>query len=261
MKKRIVSLVLALCILCVGGLFTSCNQINTFGVIVQAMEKTKAMDSMAAEMKMQMDMEMEGMSLSIPVTADIKATGLDSDKPIMYTNMSMSMLGQTVDMEMYMEDGWAYIDAMGMQYKTNATEEISQYDYKDDIDAMLQEIPEELLKDAEFVENDDGSKTVFISISNEQFAEIYDDYIDSVNETAGTSVVEDMTISDAVVTITVADEYISVYDMKFTMTMNVEGVSTTTKVTASVTYENPGQEVTITPPEGYQDYEEMTLAE
>ena len=48
-------------------------------------------------------------------------------------------------------------------------------------------------------------------------------------------------------------------DIAFTMDMTVEGVSTTVEAKATVTYENPGQPVTVTPPEGYQDFEEISM--
>ena len=258
MLKKIFSFVLVMCLVLMCGSLTACNE-DIYSIINDAVEKTDDLDSMDAEMKIQMDIATEGMTLSMPVTVDMKAKGLNSDSPILSSDLSMTMLGQTMEMQMYQEGDWAYLVIDEMKYKTSIAEAESEYDYSDDIDAMLQEIPENLLKDVKAVKNDDGSQTVTINISDKQFAEIYDDFIEDVNSSSGTDVA-DIKISDAVVSITVADGYISVYDIKFKMEMEIEGMKATADVKASVTYKNPGKDVTVTAPEGYKDFEELDLS-
>lgn len=254
--KRIISLVLALCVVCMCGVLVSCETESTFSVISTALDNTQALDYMDATMEMEINMESQGTTMSIPMTADIKANNLKSDNPVMSTEISMSMLGMTVDMKMYQEGEWAYYDALGMKYKTKITEETSEYDYSDDVDSMVQDLPEELLENIELVKSEDGSVTVTVAVPDEQFADIYDDYIDSLNSTTGYED-GDITITNAKVSITVKDEYLAVYDMSFNMNIDIEGVSSTADVTTKVTYNNPGEKVTVTPPEGYKDYKEM----
>ena len=254
--KRIISLVLALCVVCMCGVLVSCETESTFSVISTALDNTQALDYMDATMEMEINMESQGTTMSIPMTADIKANNLKSDNPVMSTEISMSMLGMTVDMKMYQEGEWAYYDALGMKYKIKVTEETNEYDYSDDVNFMVKDIPEELLENVELVKSEDGSVTVTVAIPDEQFADIYDDYIDSLNSTTGYED-GDITITNAKVSITVKDEYVSVYDMSFNMNIDIEGVSSAAEVTAKVTYNNPGEKVTVTPPEGYKDYKEM----
>ena len=254
--KRIISLVLVLCMLFMCGILVSCETQSTFQVISTALDNTQALDYMDATMEMEINMESQGTTMSIPMTADIKANNLKSDNPVMSTEISMSMLGMTVDMKMYQEGEWAYYDALGMKYKTKITEETSEYDYTDDVDSMVQDLPEELFENIELVKGEDGSLTVTVAIPDEQFADIYDDYIDSLNSTTGYED-GDITVTDAKVSITVKDEYLSVYDMSFNMNIDIAGVSSAAEVTAKVTYNNLGEKVTVTPPDGYKDYEEM----
>lgn len=277
MKRRLVSLLLALTLLCSGVLFTACGGENAPGgtnapetteapettqapsvseVLNAALEKTQNLDSVAAEMKMEMNMAMEGMTMSIPMTAKFKVKDASSENPVMSAVVTMSLFGESFDVEMYQEGQWAYIVMEDMKYKSNVEDMESEYDYTDDADAMLQEIPEELLKDVEFVEAADGSQTATVTFTEEKFAEIYGDFIEDVNSDTEAGL-EDMKISNAVVTVTVADGYVTVYDVAFTMEVTVEEMSTTTEVKATLTLEDPGKEVTITPPEGYQDFEEM----
>lgn len=260
MKRKIVSVLLALCVVLMCVSLTACKNESAYSVIGSAVEKTQALDSMAAEMKIEMNMAMEGMTMSIPITADMKVKDLQSENPIVSSNISMSMLGQNVEMEMYQEGDWAYIVIDDMKYKTNITEAESEYDYSDDMNDMLKSLPEELLKDVQVVVNADGSKTVTVSIPDEKFSEIYEDFLEGLDTATGTEGA-DIKISDAVVTITVAEDYISVYDMKFNMDMEIEGVATATEVKATITYKDLGTEVTVTPPEGYESFEEFSLTE
>lgn len=265
MKKRLISLLLALTILCTGILFTGCGNEKTpeetkdkttFEIINEALEKTENLESMAAEMKMEMNMAAEGMTMSIPMTMKLKAKDMKSESPIISMVVSMTMLGQDIDIEMYQEGQWAYMVMGDMKYKANAEDMESEYDYTEITDDMFQQIPEELLKDVELVKAEDGSQSVTIALPAEKFAEIYDDYIESVNSDTEIDLGE-MTITDPVVKITIANGYVTVYDISFKMEMTVEGVSSSTEVKTTLTYENPGQEVTITPPEGYQEFEEV----
>lgn len=258
MKKRIVSLLLALCVFCMCGLLASCNQLSTFVVVSQALEKTAKLDSMEAKMEMEMEMSMMGMDITVPIDAEVKAKGLQGDNPVSLSDISTSVLGQTVEMVMYQEGDWAYYVVDDMKYKTNIAEAEAETDYTGVVTGLLQKLPEGLLEGIELVDNEDGSQTMSLELSGEQFTEIYADILDTTSAQYGDSISK-FEISDASISITVKDGYVSVFDMAFTMDMTVEGVETSSDVVYKVSYLNPGQEVTITPPEGYQDFEEMDL--
>lgn len=254
MKNRVLTLLLTLLFMC--SLCTGCgSSASAHSVIQSAMEKTQALDSMAAEMKMEMTMSANGMTLSMPITVNIKAKDIKSDDPVVFTKLSLTMLGQSLDAEMYQENEWSYVVMGDTKYKTQAENRVDEYDYSDEI---LQDIPEVLLENVEMVKGEDGSATATISIPGEQFTQIYEELIETLNESVSEEA--EVVISDAVVKITVANGYISVYDMAFNMEVTVDDTSSTMDVKASVSYENPGQDVEITPPEGYQDFEEISSA-
>ena len=261
--KKLVAIVLTVCVICTA-MFAGCGPLakeeTTFEILNKATANTQSLDSMSAEMKMEMKMDMEGMTMSIPLTAQVKAKNLKSDSPVMSSEISMSLLGQSIEMQMYQEGDWVYMSIDDMNYKTSASEAQSEYDYTDNMNDMLQVIPEDLLQDIEMIKNEDGSASVTVAIPDDLFVDIYADFIAGVNESAGADI-DEMKISDAVVTVTVANGYISVYEMEFAMEMTVADTATKTEVKASVTYEDPGKDVEITPPEGYQDFEEMDLSD
>lgn len=266
MKRRMIALLLALTLLCTGVLFTGCGNgtepevvkgQTAFEVINAALEKTENLDSMAAQMKMEINMTAAGLSLSIPITMNLKGKGMKSTNPIISTDVSMSIFGQSMEFELYQEGGWTYMVMGDMKYKAPVSDETDDMDYAESFDEILKKIPESVLKDVELVKAADGSQTATISFPAELFAEVYEEFVESVNSETGTDA-EEMQISDAVVKITVADGYITVYDLSFKMGMTVEGVSTSAEAKATITYDNPGKDVTITSPEGYQSFEETT---
>lgn len=270
MKKRIACLILALSVLCTGIMLTACGndggkpktepttiaEKSVAEVLNEALEKTGNLDSMAAVMKMEMNMAAEGITMSIPITANIKAKDIKGDNPVTSVLVTMSMFGEEMNIEMYQEGKWAYMVLGDMKYKMNAKDLGNEFNYSDSANDMLKVLPEDLLKDVELIKAEDGSQTATISISSEKFAEIYDELIDTVNSETG-SETGTIKISDAVVKITVANGYVSIYDIVFTMDMDVDGTNTTTEVKTTLTYEKPGEAVTVIPPEGYQEFEEM----
>ena len=140
---------------------------------------------------------------------------------------------------------------------------MEDYDAMSDISSTVKALPEEWLKDIVATENADGSKTVALDLTDEQLESVYSEMIDSVKESAASgATITDCTFSDASLEITVAEDgYISVYKLTFVMDlgMDIEGVNYDSETGAEIiiTYHNPGQSVTVTAPEGYQDYEEV----
>ena len=113
-------------------------------------------------------------------------------------------------------------------------------------------------------DNGDGTRSVSAAISDEEFAEIYQDFIDDMSASAGQEgAVSDLSVSNGKVDITVDENgYVSVYKVSFEMNLKVEssGVSMDAKapVEMAITFHNPGTAVTVTPPDGYQDFPEVS---
>ena len=122
-------------------------------------------------------------------------------------------------------------------------------------DSMIQSIPEDLLKDVEVVTNADGSKMIELAFTPEKFAEIYKDFIAEMNSDED---IENMTISGQSVRITVNNGYVTEYALSFTMTGVSSDVKTSNEINAIATYTNPGTNAVPTPPMGYKDFQEIT---
>ncbi len=258
MKKKILSVLLALCLLCTGFLMTSCDKAED--IFEEAYKNTEALDSFAAEIEMNISMKMNGQTYTIPMTIDMKIKDAKSDNPTMFADYSMSVMGESMEAEMYLEDGWLYMVSESLPYdgvKMNAATAGDDYDFNDDMDDIVQDIPEEFFKDIKPVKNKDGSKTITIEFSDEDFSEIYGDIIDSVKESADLGDVDDVYIEDAVVVITIKDDYISVYEMNFSMGMTIGSETVTADVEMTATYSDYG-DVSIKAPEGYQNFVDIS---
>lgn len=268
MKKKIITLLLvfclAICFVGCGKSTTDKNDGNENSTPAQsdvvsvndAVKKTQELDSVDATLKMEMKMSEDGMDITIPIVADIKAKALKSDSPIISTVMTMSMMGEELEMEMYQENDWVYIAEGGTGYKMSAADMGSDYDYAGDMKDMLKTLPDDLVKSAKSEKAEDGSTTYTIDVSGEKFTEIYADFLSDVNEDSGMTG-EDVKISDVIIKITTANGYVSVYEMNFIMDVTIDEVASKFDVNASITYNNLGKEVTVTPPDGYQDFEEL----
>ena len=120
----------------------------------------------------------------------------------------------------------------------------------------MKKLPADLLKDVEVVKNDDKSKTVTVAIPDETFSELFDDLLDTMTDSMGVNATG-LTISDAVVEITVKNGYVQTYGVDFSMAMTVEGISFTATAECEMVYENPGEAVTVTLPTGYENFREV----
>lgn len=250
MKKRIIALALTLLMLC--SLLAGCGKQSTYKTVEEALARTQALEEMSVKIEMDRTISTESMSMSIPMTMEIKAKDAKSSTPTILTKLSLSMLGQTVSTEIYQEDGWSYAVMGDMKTKTKSAPQLDQYDYSEE---MMQMIPEALMKYVELEKGENGSATATITIPGEKFTEIYSDLVDSLGEDL--SGAEDLTVKDAVVIISVAGGYVEAYEMSFSLeAYDGDEVSSLT-VDASITYENPGKPVEITPPEGYKDFKEQ----
>ena len=229
--RKILSAVLAVCMLLSVMLLTSCGE-TPESLINGAVLNMAQLESMEANVDMEVKMNMMGVDVSVPIDMHLAMADVKSGKPVAAIDAEMSMMGETVAMNMYMDGSeWAYLTVAGVSYKAN-------------------------LADAEIVKNEDGSKSVALLITADKFSEVYGaDVMEGLTATAGDSV----TMKDVTVVITVKDGYIVEYDMAFDMDMTVEGKDVSASMDMKIHYLNAGQTVTVNPPAGYQDFPELDV--
>lgn len=261
--KRILSLILVLCILLS---FSACGkdkeETSAYELVNAAVKKTQELDSLDMKMVMHMSMTVDGESVDMPIKYDVKAVDIHSKNPRMAMVMSTDIAGMSLNMDFYMEDGYYYVSTMGQNMKFKA-ETGDEYDALVQADNMMVKLDEKYLKDVTVKSGSDGKKTVVLQMNSEEFKKAFKELIASTGEGAvDGGVLKSIDISDASVEITVdKNGYIDTYKVKFNMSMTIEVMGTannvTAKVDASIKYNNPGKDVTVTAPAGYKNYPEV----
>ena len=252
--KKIVALILVLVMCC--SVFAACGEekatAKNYQDFEKAMEKTQALESMSAKLDMDIEIFSEGMSMEVPMNMDIKIKDAKSENPIVYVDLKMSMMGIEMAMEMYQEDGWGYYVSNGEKYKVNLKEQVSA-EYTQNLEGLMQKLPEDILKKADIESGKNGSATLTVELGEVDFNNIFGDYMKDIGY--GT---DGATIKGASVTMTAKDGYLTVYEMNMEMEMTIEGVSTQAVAKISAKYDKPGEAVEITPPDGYKDFPETS---
>jgi lipoprotein len=263
--KKFTAIALVLVMLVSLFALTSCEEkkLTAYSLVSDAVAKMETLDSFEADMEIKMGVETMGVSMDVPMQYNVKAAGLKGDNPVTFSTVSMTMMGMTMKTEAYTEGEWCYITAFGQNMKMKAGENTEEYDGYADIESVIKELPEDILSDVEITENSDGTKTVSVAVSDEKFAEIYKSFVDEMSASAAEGEeVSEVSVTNAKVTVTVdKNGYISVYGISFDMNLKAESEGMSLEMKASVdmniAFKNPGTAVTITPPAGYQDFEEV----
>ena len=256
--KKITSLFMIILALFTVLSFASCDRLSTEEIINGAIQNTAKLTDYEAKMNMSIDMSMTNMTMSVPMSISMKVKDADKENPIVWALMSTEMMGQKTEIESYMDSEYAYVLMGGEGYKMPIDDSENEFDYTEDIDDMFKELPIDLIKDIELEKNKDGIYKVTVTIPDEVFEEAYGDLIDEMNETALGMVEGDVSISSCVVTVTVKDNYVTNYDISYKMSMSVQGMDVEADMTANMEFVNIGEAVTITPPQGYEGFEDYS---
>ena len=117
--KKILSVLLALCLCFV---LAACGgaQKDASALYQSAMTKIDK-DNMAAVMSINADVETGGMTTNVTMEMDM-ASKTAGDDTTMSMKMNMGAMGMTIDMAMYMADGYYYADMLGMKVKQKISE-------------------------------------------------------------------------------------------------------------------------------------------
>lgn len=273
MKK---TLALLLCLLTAVMLLASCGGEGKIPekLIEGAFERMAELDAFELEMVIAMEVSMEMMgeteTQSMPLTISLAGKDLKSETPKILMEMSMSMEDETMTATAYMEGEWMYVTADGESYKL-PIEDMSDMgamaDYSQQFESLLVDFPEAVYNGVTVKKNGDGSKTVTLSLTAEQFESIFSALSTELGESIG--VVDEgvaITYQPATVEVTVKGDLVSAYKLDFAMniSMDLDGDTATTEDVMSLTF-SVGYDVTVvktsgvtvTPPAGYQDFEEI----
>ena len=124
--KRIIALALTLAMaFSLVFAFSSCGkqeekEKTAYEVYTEALKKNNELDSYALALDMKMSVSADGVSTDVPMTYDIKASGIKSGSPVYSAEMKMSMAGMTLTIPMYSDGKYVYMEMFGQKIKSSA---------------------------------------------------------------------------------------------------------------------------------------------
>ncbi len=260
MKRRILSVVLMLCLLLTSvAVLASCGRAAK--TIEKAVEKTEALEEFEIEMRQVSTVEMDGVEAKVICTTNMKVKDAKSDNPTIWMEMEIEVGGEKESTEMYVEDGWIYMVYGSSGYKAKL-EDIGEDedDYLAQVENIVKDLPKDALEESE-MKREDGKKIITATIDGKLMDDIFEELIDEALEGLGydEDLLAQMSISfdDAEVEIVIKDGYILSYELDYDMDMSIAGETAESDNSVRIKYIDPGETVTITPPKGYQNFREM----
>lgn len=231
-----------------------------YDVYETAFNKTVALTSFYYTMHMDMSLVMTGLTMDLTLDSDVKAE-IDGENEKGSSVVTIGMLGTNNETKTYYEDGFAYMETMGMKYKMPST-------FADSIGVSSSLLDTEAIKDSK-VEVVDGITQYVLVVDGEAFANsdssnMLSEMIDSA---AAGATIDEVIIDDVEYIVVLNDGYLSSETTSGKITMNGIAADGETPMnmeiefTVSNVLNNPGEEVTIETPADLDEYTLMEIEE
>lgn len=262
--KKLTALIL--CLVMVAALFTACSE-DPKTALANATAKTSELASYESNAKINMKVSVSGVSMDIPIDANVKYSKKD-DAIQMSTDMALELMGMQMEMNMYYADGVMYTDAMGQKLKTAMDlEELSK------TSASVVPMESDMITELKTEKVDAGTKYT-PTIDDTKMSEFANTVMKKAQTGAGEAAdldaLENTDFSNVQTYVIVnADGYAVEQWVSMDIVAKAEmpdatgeTAETEIKMTIEMTNNivNPGQEVTVTAPENLEDYQSADAA-
>jgi hypothetical protein len=207
-----------------------------------------------------MSISAQGMEMTVPMEIEAKADISDEANPIVYTKMSMSISGQSMDMVSFYKGGYLYsaqtVQGVTQKYKVSMSYDEMTTEESFDITDLIAAKKDSLTSGVEIIENYDRTLTVKLTFSKSDFAEELEKVVAELSSSLGLD--SDINVNDTVVELTIdADNNITSIKTSMDMDMNVMGETASAKYDMEFTYNVVGEGFTIELPTDLDKYVEM----
>lgn len=259
--KRFLAILMAVVLLCGTCLLTACGvsvgkdddkkdePVDLYTVVKEATEKTLAATSYEAKSVCVLDTEMFDMQMK--TTAEM--TFLCNGKEVGVEGKSILEMADSkteTPVKFYYDGEYLYMTMLGEGYKIAATDE----DFAEEVgnsSAYIAVLPEKLFEGVtgtadhiELTVDDATMKNLYSEAIGEVIGEEMDD-------------LSNITIKDGKITLSVKDGYLATFNVAYTCEIAMGEEDTVTYACSQTTEFVRYGDVTVTPMEGYEDFEEM----
>lgn len=223
----------------------------------QAMENMQKLNS--SDMSLDMDMMMaygeESIEMSMQTEVIVQDIGKETMK--MSMPMTMEMLGESVNMDIYYVDGYYYMDMLGMKMKTPMDLAEIQKTYESSTGMANMNV--EAMKEFS-LEEKDGLYVISFVGDNEKMMDYTKSAMASIQNAYGTDL-SSFELKEIKGNVTVnKDGYITEEVIEMSMNMSMEEETIETSYVMTIAYNNPGKEATVELPD-LSGYQEVALTE
>lgn len=223
-----------------------------------AVKKTAEMSSADFTSDMTISMIQDEQTIDIDMQMDSQMDGINTDNMHYVSNMTMSAMGQNMDMTVFYTDGYFYTELMGQRIKyAMALEEMTKQVHS----ATGGTLASSMLKDIKAEKDGDFQKLTFTA-DPAKMDEYMQTVMGSLTNTMGSMADVEMKISEGSGSMTVSKEgYIAEQNIKMKLETTANGSTAKMDMDVHVVYNNPGQEITVEIPdtEGYQEVDPSML--
>lgn len=226
-----------------------CTQVN------ESMQKTQDLKSYSAVIKQSIKQDLMGISSESKAEFQLKASMNNPQKPVISMDGIITLAGQQMPMVYYYDGSWMYCAVSGEGYKMQASMEQFQ-ENTSGIEQFITELPNELF-DGVTATIENGVTKVELTADSEAFKAMYNDMMkDLFTDVLGDDTSK-IVVDDVKMIITMANDYLKSYDISFKCNYTIGNDSISFEVVQSLVFESINEEITITPPEGYENFPEM----
>lgn len=221
-----------------------------------ALKKTSELTDIEADSLTNMTMSQGEENTEIKVDMNMKMTDVNSDAMKYQAEGTTSVMGQNLEVSIYYENGYYYMDTMGQKMK-----------YAMDLDELMSKVNQTVEGNkmdssymSDFSNKKDGDNYIFIYTLD---GDKLNTYVNNLISQLGTDLDGvSYKIKDASGEATVNKTgYFSNQKMKMTMEMTMNGETISMIINSDINYINPGQSLDLTVPnlEGYTEIDKDAL--
>lgn len=225
----------------------------------EATKKTGELKDMDITTTVDMVMSQGEETLDMSTSMDIQMTGVNTEDMKYLAAGKTSMAGQDIDMTMYYEGGYYYMETMGQKIK-----------YAMDLNQLMEQVKQSTeganmessyMKEITAKKDGDNQVLTFTADAEKMDAYVQDIMSSMGGITGGTEGITYKIKSSSGEAVVNKDGYFTTMKVKMTMDMEMQGETITMDMDTEATYRNPGQAVTVTAPnlDGYQEVDPAAM--
>lgn len=183
-EKKMKKVFCIILILVLGFTFASCairdtfqqmNAVRLYKAGQRRLEKATALD---VDIVIDAKISSHGATLSQVISMNLKAVGIQSLDTLQFlAEISLPIMGQSLDMQLYYADGWGYVDVLGFKIKQEmSAQEAAGVATETKIDYTM---TPDMLDDAQITPMSGGGYMFHLTLNSEEFERAFEETLSS----------------------------------------------------------------------------------